>query len=201
MKCLNCHFENLDGAKFCSECGNRLKHTCPECSSPYPLGSEFCPECGNHLIISSNNPLSPPAVVIKNETPVKAVPKKPTLEAEQWECSKCGSVNGSARVNCWNCDEASEQDSTNEKPKSLIWVVLIFIPLIGTYAALLIPAFAGAKINPMGGYGSMLWSGALIAAVWRYRSKNGWVGFGLGAVLGVLVFLLAAFISGFVGGE
>jgi len=98
-----------------------------------------------------------------------------------------------------NNDVMPKQESANGKPKRLIWVLLASILAIGTYAALLIPAFAGQKINPVSGYGSMLWSGVLIATAWRYRNKNGWVGFGLGAVLGVLIFILAAFISGFMG--
>ena len=102
------------------------------------------------------------------------------------------------RDNEMNNDVVPEQESENGKPKRLIWVLLASILAIRTYAALLIPAFAGQKINPMSGYGSMLWSGVLIATVWRYRNKNGWVGFGLGAALGVLIFILAAFISGFI---
>ena len=49
MKCQNCQFENPSGAKFCNECGNKLKFACPQCSKMNPPGSNFCNECGHNL--------------------------------------------------------------------------------------------------------------------------------------------------------
>ncbi len=49
MKCPKCQFDNPDGAKFCSECGNKLELACPECGKANPLGSKFCNECGHNL--------------------------------------------------------------------------------------------------------------------------------------------------------
>ncbi len=49
MKCPECQFENLEGAKFCNECGCRLELECPECRKVNPLGSIFCSECGQRL--------------------------------------------------------------------------------------------------------------------------------------------------------
>ena len=46
MKCPKCGFENIDKAKFCNECGNKLEIPCLSCSSPNPPGSKFCYECG-----------------------------------------------------------------------------------------------------------------------------------------------------------
>ena len=49
MKCPKCQFDNLEGAKFCNECGNKLELACPECGKVNPLGSKFCNECGHDL--------------------------------------------------------------------------------------------------------------------------------------------------------
>ena len=49
MKCPKCQFENPDGAKFCNECGNKLKLVCPGCGRQIPVGSKFCNECSQKL--------------------------------------------------------------------------------------------------------------------------------------------------------
>ena len=49
MQCPKCQFENVDGAKFCNECGCKLEISCPECSKINPPGSKFCNECGQNL--------------------------------------------------------------------------------------------------------------------------------------------------------
>ena len=53
MKCPKCRFENVDGAKFCNECGCKLEVSCPECSKINPPGSKFCNECGHDLTATS----------------------------------------------------------------------------------------------------------------------------------------------------
>ena len=49
MRCPQCQFENVDGAKFCNECGGKLEISCSKCGKPNPPGSKFCNECGNEL--------------------------------------------------------------------------------------------------------------------------------------------------------
>jgi class 3 adenylate cyclase/tetratricopeptide (TPR) repeat protein len=49
MKCPKCQVEVADGAKFCSECGNKLGMSCPRCKNANPPGSKFCLECGHDL--------------------------------------------------------------------------------------------------------------------------------------------------------
>jgi class 3 adenylate cyclase/tetratricopeptide (TPR) repeat protein len=49
MKCPKCQFDNLKGAKFCNECGNKLELACPECGKVNPFGSKFCNQCGYDL--------------------------------------------------------------------------------------------------------------------------------------------------------
>jgi class 3 adenylate cyclase/tetratricopeptide (TPR) repeat protein len=57
MKCPKCQTEILEGAKFCSECGNKLEIACPACGKINPLSSKFCIECGHEIrIISLEQP-------------------------------------------------------------------------------------------------------------------------------------------------
>jgi len=49
MKCPKCQFDNLEGAKFCNECGNKLELACPECGKLNPPGSKFRNECCHDL--------------------------------------------------------------------------------------------------------------------------------------------------------
>jgi class 3 adenylate cyclase/tetratricopeptide (TPR) repeat protein len=49
MRCPKCQFKNVDGAKFCNECGSKLEVSCSKCGKPNPPGSKFCNECGNAL--------------------------------------------------------------------------------------------------------------------------------------------------------
>jgi len=49
MQCPKCQFENLEGIKFCGECGAKLERLCPRCNSPSPPNFKFCGECGQSL--------------------------------------------------------------------------------------------------------------------------------------------------------
>ncbi len=59
MKCWNCNFENPQGAKFCSNCGQPQQRACPNCNTVNPAGSKFCNNCGFNLQAASA-PASPP---------------------------------------------------------------------------------------------------------------------------------------------
>ncbi|HYI23204.1 MAG TPA: adenylate/guanylate cyclase domain-containing protein [Candidatus Limnocylindrales bacterium] len=49
MSCANCGFENLQGAKFCMECGALLSSGCPKCGLVNLPNAKFCMECGTQL--------------------------------------------------------------------------------------------------------------------------------------------------------
>ena len=49
MKCPECEFDNREGAKFCKNCGTKLKLACPKCNSVLTGNSIFCDECGYDL--------------------------------------------------------------------------------------------------------------------------------------------------------
>lgn len=47
--CPNCHQAVKPTAKFCPECGAKMKPTCPNCKKELPAGTKFCPDCGTKL--------------------------------------------------------------------------------------------------------------------------------------------------------
>ena len=49
ISCPNCHSSLPATAKFCSECGLKMKPVCPNCKKECATGSKFCPECGTKL--------------------------------------------------------------------------------------------------------------------------------------------------------
>jgi class 3 adenylate cyclase/tetratricopeptide (TPR) repeat protein len=49
MKCSNCQTPNLDGARFCINCGNPLPIQCPNCGHSNPALAKFCSNCGHKL--------------------------------------------------------------------------------------------------------------------------------------------------------
>jgi class 3 adenylate cyclase/tetratricopeptide (TPR) repeat protein len=49
MKCPKCQGENLEGKKYCTECGAKLEALCPDCHSANPPQSKFCGDCGRNL--------------------------------------------------------------------------------------------------------------------------------------------------------
>jgi hypothetical protein len=46
MRCGSCGSENLEGAKFCSECGTPCARLCPSCGQQLHPAAKFCAKCG-----------------------------------------------------------------------------------------------------------------------------------------------------------
>ncbi len=49
MKCQNCQHDNMEGNKFCGQCGAKLPLLCPSCHSENPSDNKFCGQCGGDL--------------------------------------------------------------------------------------------------------------------------------------------------------
>ena len=51
LRCPDCGAENLEGMKFCKECGCKLGNAaCSKCGTVNPPQTRFCGECGNKLL-------------------------------------------------------------------------------------------------------------------------------------------------------
>jgi class 3 adenylate cyclase/predicted ATPase len=58
MRCVSCHHQNHDAAKFCEQCGMRLGRACAVCGVEVSAGARFCSACGAPV---SDAAASPPA--------------------------------------------------------------------------------------------------------------------------------------------
>ncbi|HEY2803624.1 MAG TPA: zinc-ribbon domain-containing protein, partial [Actinomycetota bacterium] len=47
--CATCGTENVEGARFCSNCGSPLGRTCPNCGEAVAEEARFCSNCGHAL--------------------------------------------------------------------------------------------------------------------------------------------------------
>lgn len=47
--CPKCGAQIKSTAKFCPECGTKMKPVCPNCKKELSAGTKFCPECGTKL--------------------------------------------------------------------------------------------------------------------------------------------------------
>ncbi|CAB3734429.1 adenylate/guanylate cyclase domain-containing protein [Paraburkholderia rhynchosiae] len=56
MRCTNCGFENLTGARFCEACWATLARSCPRCGHEAGPAARFCSECGAPLSEASATP-------------------------------------------------------------------------------------------------------------------------------------------------
>ena len=83
MKCTQCQFENIAGAKFCNECGTKLDLACPQCGNVNPDGSKFCNQCGYGL---SSGVASAEPTVWKNLPPKTPFDQGPPLKSDGERC-------------------------------------------------------------------------------------------------------------------
>jgi class 3 adenylate cyclase len=51
MECPSCGAANLEGKKFCGDCGAPLPVRCAACGAENPPGKKFCADCGAALTI------------------------------------------------------------------------------------------------------------------------------------------------------
>lgn len=76
--------------------------------------------------------------------------------------------------------------------KNIVWVLMSASMCI----FILFVLFSGADVGVIDSvYSVMLWCGIFGGIVARYIDKNGWLGFGIGSVFGMLCFILAPLIS------
>src|SRR5215472_18391253 len=54
MECPTCGAANLEGKKFCGDCGTPLPVRCTSCGAENPPGKKFCADCGAVLSIGAS---------------------------------------------------------------------------------------------------------------------------------------------------
>src|SRR5450631_1766998 len=96
MECLNCHYVNRPGTKFCTACGMPSPALCPACGTANPPAARFCGDCGVKLAT-----LSSPAE--RAHSPSRPQSKATSVSAERRQltvmfCDLVGSTNLSARL-------------------------------------------------------------------------------------------------------
>jgi len=57
MICVNCHFENPEGIKFCGNCGTPQESLCSSCGFKNPPGFKFCGNCGTQILKNQGSAL------------------------------------------------------------------------------------------------------------------------------------------------
>ncbi len=82
MKCPRCQAENVEGVRFCEDCGARLEATCPSCGQPVGPGKRFCRSCGATLTTAATRLPSPQAYTPKHLAE-KILTSKGALEGER----------------------------------------------------------------------------------------------------------------------
>jgi class 3 adenylate cyclase/tetratricopeptide (TPR) repeat protein len=60
MTCASCGHVNVEGQKFCGECGTPLQAVCGSCGNSNPPGQRFCGECGGPLAATPTSTSPPP---------------------------------------------------------------------------------------------------------------------------------------------
>lgn len=127
-------------------------------------------------------------------------------------CTQCGTLASNDAKFCANCGSELNEATPERHAESsalpvivlrkpaLLWLYLAAVPLVGTYAAIFIPAFAGRNVNSLSVFASMLWTGLFFYLWWKRRGRKGWRGALSGMAVGVIVCFSAAAISGFVRG-
>ncbi|MGE0679480.1 MAG: adenylate/guanylate cyclase domain-containing protein [Candidatus Binatia bacterium] len=77
MRCASCGFENLEGLKFCEECGTKLIQICPSCGHEVRPTAKFCGECGVSLVPSAQSSTTSPQPPTPSPEPLSSRPQAP----------------------------------------------------------------------------------------------------------------------------
>ena len=106
-------------------------------------------------------------------------------------CIECGAaIEGPSRF-CANCragfTASPDTAAPPRKPIRVIWIILVVIALIGTYAAVLIPAAIGRQPDSTGWSGMIFWTGLLLFLLWKRMDRAPWQGALIGGLVGLAV--------------
>lgn len=121
-------------------------------------------------------------------------------------CTQCGTLVADDAKSCSKCGKYINEGTSEKSNKypsitddsampRKLWLYIVGVSLVGTYAAMFIPSLAGHRINPQTGLYSMLWTGLFFYLWWKRHARKGWHGALLGSALGFFAFIVASFIG------
>ena len=105
-------------------------------------------------------------------------------------CASCGSP-----VTARPAEESNELPPTKAGPHG-VWLVLVAIAIVGTYAALFVPALLGAEIRPSAAGSVWLWTALFFYLWWKRLDRKGWQGALIGSGLSFVVYTFALMLQG-----
>lgn len=108
-------------------------------------------------------------------------------------CRKCGSELAADAKFCPKCATAI----TVRRWPWMVGIILGAVAVLGTYAAMFILAYAGQPVRPISLVSSLLWTWLLFFSIWKYRGRKATSGSVTGLFVGLIVYLIAVFLSGF----
>jgi predicted ATPase/class 3 adenylate cyclase len=101
MRCANCGFENLSGARFCESCGTVLARACPRCGHEASPSARFCSACGASLAEAPATPAAPPSADARpSPAPIHYTPRHlvERIRAEQAAMEARGETAGERKM-------------------------------------------------------------------------------------------------------
>lgn len=89
----------------------------------------------------------------------------------------------------------SDNTTTNtfSNNKNIMWVLLSGAMAL-TFIVMMFLPNSGTGEGMIAVYSAMLWCGIFGAALFRYMTKNGWVGFAIGSVVGLILQMVAQIV-------
>jgi class 3 adenylate cyclase/tetratricopeptide (TPR) repeat protein len=97
MKCASCGTENLEGAKFCQECGSALARSCVRCRTPLAAAAKFCMSCGHPVAGTAPVPApAEPVASLPNDRMRRYIPEELLAKLEAARAG--GGMQGERRV-------------------------------------------------------------------------------------------------------
>ena len=100
MQCPHCQHAHRPEARYCEECGARLRASCPACGQEVAPTAKFCPECGTGL--AGPRPSAAPLGQVAPPPPVPAAYTPPHLaeriRAEQAALEARGATDGERKT-------------------------------------------------------------------------------------------------------